>query len=381
MTPLALTSWFRRRMMPLVVGASLVGGCASPAVYYVRKRHELVSSARAEAERVAAVLGEVVPQRPALWRYDTSKIAERLSSEGIGQEGALVVHDAHEVRVPIREVPAAEGWLWGQAPVMVAGRREATVWIGSSPRPLHLGTATLGGVSALLSLLLGALLYLIPMRAIAAAERRISALVAQLSMTLREEERGRIARDLHDGAGQALTAARLHLVALRKSATSEAASQRVASVAHHIDDALEEIRRSTAALRPPALAELGLRGALERHGEAVAAAAGIAVTWEIDLPHQLSAHVETALYRIIQESLTNAARHADATRVAIRINVEGGRLALSVEDDGRGLARDRPRGGGLASIAERARLLGGEARFVDGSPGLRVEVVLPLDAS
>lgn len=381
MTPLALTSWFRRRMLPLVIGTSLVGTCASPAVYYVRKRHELVTSARAESERVAGILSEVVLQRPKLWRYDTSKIAERLSSDGIGQQGALVVYDAQGARVPLREEPSSSGWLWGQARVMVGGRHEATVWIGAPTHPLLLGTATLGGASALVSLLLGFLLYLVPMRAIAAAERRISALVGQLSLTLREEERGRIARDLHDGAGQALTAARLHLVALRKAAGSEAMAGRVASVAHHIDDAMEEIRRSTAALQPPALAELGLRGALERHAETVAAAAGIPVSLDLDLPPMLEAHVETALYRIIQESLTNTARHARASRVDVRLQVADGRLRLTVEDDGRGLDPQRPRGTGLSSITERARLLGGEASFTDGSPGLRVEVVLPLEKS
>lgn len=365
-------------MVPLVLGASAVGAIASPAVYYLQKRHELVTSARAEAERVAVLLQDVVLQRPLVWRYDTSKIAERLVSEGLGRQRVLVVHDAGGERLPLGEQGGAGRVLWGRAEVRVAGRLQGTVWIGVPERPLLLGTATLGAASALLSVLLGVLLYLLPTRAIAAAERRIAALMAQLALTLREEERGRIARDLHDGAGQALTAARLHLAALRKSAPPEAAG-RVAAVAGHIDEAMEEIRRSTAALRPPALAELGLRGAIERHGEAVAAAAGLEVSMRIDLPVIREAHVETALYRIVQEALTNVARHAGASRVEVALRGEGGALRLSVADDGRGGA-GQGRGGGLASIEERARLLGGEVRFIDEGSGFRVEVDVPLEA-
>ena len=379
MTPLSLASWFRRRMIPLVVGASAVGALGSPAVYYLQKRHELVSAARSEATRVAVILQDVVLQRPLFWRYDTSKIAERLASEGVGQKRPMVVLDTRGEQLPLGGEAPPDGILWGRAEVHVAGQHQATVWIGVSTRPLLLGTATLGGASALLSVLLGALLYLIPTRAIAAAERRIAALMTQLSLTLQEEERGRIARDLHDGAGQALTAARLHLASLRKGAGQGPSAERLSAVAGHIDEAMEEIRRSTAALRPPALAELGLRGALERHGEAVAAAAGIEVAWSLGLPSRLEAHLETALYRIIQEALTNVARHAEASRVSVTIREEGLGLRLIVEDDGRGAAPGRGRGGGLASIEERARLLGGEASFADRAPGFRVEVTLPLE--
>ncbi|MDW8249154.1 MAG: sensor histidine kinase [Myxococcales bacterium] len=366
-------------MIPLVVGASAVGSLGSPAVYYLQKRHEMVSTARGEAARVAVILQDVVLQRPLFWRYDTSKIAERLTSEGVGQHRPLIVLDARGVRIPLGSDAPPEGVLWGKSEVYVAGKHQATVWIGVSTQPLLLGTLTLGAVSALLSTLLGGLLYLIPTRAIAAAERRISALVAQLSLTLQEEERGRIARDLHDGAGQALTAARLHLASLRKGASAGLSVERLAAVAGHIDEAMEEIRRSTAALRPPALAELGLRGALERHGEAVAAAAGIEVCWSLELPTSLEAHLETALYRIIQEALTNVARHARASRVSVVIRREGRGLQLIVEDDGRGVNPGQARGGGLASIEERARLLGGKASFLVGSPGFRVEVELPME--
>lgn len=381
MIPLELTHWFRRRMIPLVIGAFLTGSLASPAVYYLQKRHEVVVSARVEASRVGAILQDVILQSPVLWRYDTSKIAERLLSEGLGQRGALVVHDARGECIPLRINPSTIQVLWGRSDVFIADKLHAQVWIGFPTDPIWVGTATVGIASSLVSAMLGLLLYLIPTRAIAAAEQRITTLVARLSLTLREEERGRIARDLHDGAGQALTAARLQLTSLRKAIPQGSSSERLSAAVHHIDEAMEEIRRSTAALRPPALAELGLQGALERHAEAIASASGIDVSLSMELPDNLQSHVETSLYRIIQEALTNVVRHSGATRVQVTSRMDSKKLQLSIQDNGQGLAADLERGGGLRSIEERARSLGGDAYFVEANPGLRVEVVLPMEDS
>jgi signal transduction histidine kinase len=149
------------------------------------------------------------------------------------------------------------------------------------------------------------------------------------------------------------------------------------------------VRRSTAVLMPPALVELGLRGALVRHCEAVAQATGLEVSFEAPDPMPaVAAHVETACYRVVQEALTNVARHAGAKRAWVSVSLDRlpprdgleGEPALrfEVRDDGRGLASGAPRGSGLESIAERARLLGGEASFADAGPGLRVRVTVPL---
>src|SRR5262249_22760984 len=165
---------------------------------------------------------------------------------------------------------------------------------------------------------------------------------------LQEDDRRRIARDLHDGAGQALTAARLRLLALAKSGDEAA----IAAIAAHLDEALDEIRRSTAALLPPALAELGLPGAVERHCKNFGEAAGLAVECQLSSVPPLPTPIEVACYRIIQEALSNTARHAGATRAWVRLDAAGGQLRLQVRDDGVGLDRDA----GLDSIRERAHL-------------------------
>jgi signal transduction histidine kinase len=382
-TQLRLTSWFRGRMLPLVLVSSLVGAISAPVAYHVQKRSEIVAVARGDARRVAAAMVELVQQRPQLWRYDTAKLVERLAAEGLSQIPVLVVHDGRGLPVPVGKGAVADpgALLWGRADVLIAGRREASVWVGSEQRPLWRGTLALGLLSALVSVILGAVLYLLPVRAIAAAERRISGLMGQLTLTLREEERGRIARDLHDGAGQALTAARLHLLALRRGA-DQATLDRIEPIAHHLDEALDEVRRSTAALMPPALAELGLKGAIERHCEAFSAASGLPVRCEVDegLP-PFEGQIETSCYRIVQEALTNTARHAGARQASVRLELDQGELLLRIDDDGQGIDERHASGVGLASLQERARLLGGSAVFSSLHPGTRLEVRLPVGSN
>jgi signal transduction histidine kinase len=386
-TPLGLTSWFKRRMLALVVGSSLAASAAPPLAYHLEKRQELVSVARADAARVASQLTDAVEQRPRLWRYDANKLSERLAAEGLTHAPALVVRDGNNRAVPVAikaHAPLPARLLWGRAEVLQGGQRAATVWVAIDARPLWMGTLAISALSAVISLLIGAVLYLLPVRAIALAERRIDALMGQLTLTLREEERGRIARDLHDGAGQALTAARLQLLALRRTSDPVAQAARIDAITLHLDEALDEVKRSTAALMPPALAELGLLGALGRHCEAFAQAAGLDVLCDAPpaLP-PLEAHVETACYRIVQEALTNTARHAGATRAWVTIRADAGSLSLDIGDDGRGLGPDAKEGTGLESIHERARLLGGSATVAVATPqgpGMRLRVVLPIRA-
>lgn len=408
MTPLKLTSWFRRRMLPLVATSSLVVMAAAPIAYYVQARRELVESARAHSRRVAAVLQAEIAERPLLWRYDAPKLAARLGAEGLDRVPELVVRDAAGVAVPVKARGEAmvASWsppwlaprLWGRAEVVLGGETVARVWTAVGTAPLARDTAWLALGFALLGGLLGVVLYHLPTRAIARAERRIHVLMAQLTLTLQEAERRRIARDLHDGAGQAITAARLGLLALKRQLEPEA----LALITRHLDEALEEVRRSTAALAPPALAELGLRGALERHCETFADTTGIAVECRVaeSLP-ALPAHVETACFRMVQEGLTNTGRHAGARRAWVRLEAqaEGARLHLEIGDDGRGLGaeadrrgdgsgggsegvRGRSQGRGLAGIRERVELLGGTLAIEgQAGTGVRIDIVLPLDAT
>ncbi len=247
----------------------------------------------------------------------------------------------------------------------------------SDTGPLLGGTKVVAVGLGIVTVLLSVLLYVLPLRAAAVAKRRAEATINEQVLTLQEEDRRRIARELHDGAGQALTAARLQLAALRASEVvpRELVRQIIASV----DGAIEEIRRSTSALAPPALAELGLLGALARHCEQFASASGLDV--RLDAPptsRQLPAYVETAIYRIVQEGLTNVARHAGAKRAWVALEVGPTSIELEVGDDGAGIEEARP-GFGLDSVRQRARLAGGTCEVLGSpGPGVRLRVALPL---
>ena len=199
-------------------------------------------------------------------------------------------------------------------------------------------------------------------------------------VTAREEERRRLRRDLHDGLGAQLAGLTVQTGVLRGLIARDpaAAEELVGELRGELRTAIADIRRLVHGLRPPALDELGLVGALQRLAEGIGAG-GIVIT--VDVPEELPplpAAVEVAAYRIAQESLTNVARHAHARTAALRLLVDAGALTVEVTDDGTGLPRDLVAGVGLASMRERAAEMGGTCRVEDApGGGTRVVAVLP----
>lgn len=189
-------------------------------------------------------------------------------------------------------------------------------------------------------------------------------------VTAREEERRRLRRDLHDGLGPALAAQTLKLGSARHFLTRDPAlaDRFLAELEGEIGAALADVRRLVYNLRPPALDDLGLAGALQllaaQYGGTDGAAPGLRVSAAADDVPPLPAAVEVATYRIAQEALANVARHAGAGRAELRLSVaarpQGGRqVLLEVADDGRGIAPGAGGGVGLHSMHERAAELGG----------------------
>jgi signal transduction histidine kinase len=205
-------------------------------------------------------------------------------------------------------------------------------------------------------------------------------------VTAREEERRRLRRDLHDGLGPALATQTLKLEAARDliRGDPERAEALLADLIGQSQAALADIRRLVYALRPPALDELGLVGAIREQAaqyEHRAGHSGAAFHIAVDAPEllpPLPAAVEVATYRIALEALNNVAKHAAARTCVISLGVGNG-LHLDIRDDGRGLPHDRHAGVGLTSMRERAAELGGRCE-VDPAPGGGTAVVawLPL---
>ena len=212
-------------------------------------------------------------------------------------------------------------------------------------------------------------------------ERRRS---GQLAMRAQEEERRRLARDLHDEVNQALTAILLRLEALAQDTPPERAPE-VVELKRLVNQAMEELLTLARQLRPSALDDHGLVPAVEGQLKRFSARTGIEVRLRTEgEPNELPEVMQTAIYRVAQEALANVARHAGATVVEVDLESGDGQAELRVRDDGAGFDPGAiPRAGsegpgaglGLGGMAERARLVGGELD-VRSAPGGGTTVTL-----
>lgn len=200
-----------------------------------------------------------------------------------------------------------------------------------------------------------------------------------------EEERQRIARDLHDDTAQSLAALVLRLQMARRSTDEETRERLLSELHEELHRASDGVRRILRGLRPPLLEESGLAAALRSHVRSVAQESRLEISVRVaDVETELTREEKLALYRIIQEALTNVTRHASATTASVELAVRDEWIVLAVEDDGIGFDAGRPesshgRGLGIVGMLERAAIIGGVAR-VESTPGsgTRVTVRLPL---
>lgn len=192
-----------------------------------------------------------------------------------------------------------------------------------------------------------------------------------------ELERRRLARELHDETGQALTSILLGLKSLDDASDLEEVRARAAKLRDLVVETLHDVRRLAVELRPKALDDFGLVPALERLAETFAEQTGIAVDFEAALGgERLPGEVETALYRIVQEALTNVVKHAGASRVSVILSRKDGAVTAVIEDNGRGFeARGTDgRGLGLVGMRERIGLLDGRLQ-IESTEGAGTTIV------
>jgi signal transduction histidine kinase len=206
-----------------------------------------------------------------------------------------------------------------------------------------------------------------------------------------EAERNRIARDLHDGPIQGISATSLSLEAVKlmmESAQSNEALDTLKKVSMELGEEAMNLRRIMSDLRPPVLEERGLIPAVREMCDRWEGELGIPVSIRADPTSDVPSDIETLAYRVVQEALSNVAKHAEATEVSVRIEAGAGTLQVEVRDDGRGFdtenAREFLRVGkvGLASMRERAELAGGTLTIRSGTgSGTVVMAVLPFEAA
>jgi signal transduction histidine kinase len=195
-----------------------------------------------------------------------------------------------------------------------------------------------------------------------------------------EDERRRLRRDLHDGLGPELAALTLRVDALRNQARSPGLDldAELVHLRTGIQVAVADVRRVVEGLRPPAVDDLGLGAAIEQLASRIVV--GPRLTLEVASLPELPAAVEVGVFRVAQEALTNAVRHADACTVRVRLQTVEGLILLEVSDDGRGAVAARPGGVGLTSMRERADEIGGRLD-VESTPAagtiVRLAAALP----
>ena len=261
-------------------------------------------------------------------------------------------------------------------PLVHAGRPVGTMLVGARAHGEPLGPADV------------ALLEQFARSAAAAANAAALSVEVQRSrerlITAREEERRRLHSDLHDGLAPTLAGAVLTIDAARRLMNSDpaAADELLDRAAASVEGTVADVRRVVYALRPPALDQLALVGALRQHALMLSTGAAdldCDVIAPEPFPH-LPAATEVAAFRIAQEALTNVVRHAHARHATVTLAVDGA-LTLEVRDDGTGLPADRTPGVGLESMRERALELGGTCSVGDRPDGgTAVSVALPLAA-
>jgi PAS domain S-box-containing protein len=204
-------------------------------------------------------------------------------------------------------------------------------------------------------------------------------------MTLQDEERRRIAREIHDGLGQELAAAKMILDGIMAKDSSPSVRQAANDSSQLVDRAIKQVRTISHLLHPPLLDEVGLVSALHWYLEGLSERSGIEVQLEVDPPNlgRLRPELETAIFRIIQEALTNMFRHSGARNGTVSVKEEDGRIAVTVRDDGRGIEEQviqlRPEsvGVGIGGMRQRVSELGGRLRLANANPGTIVEVIIP----
>lgn len=225
---------------------------------------------------------------------------------------------------------------------------------------------------------------------IARSREELRALAARLE-SVREEERTRIARELHDELGQALTGLKLDLAWMERRLNRQSLSRqgpselgdRAASLLGRLDEVMVQVRRIVTELRPSVLDQLGLADAVEWQAQDFAARTGLALDLRIDCLRELPPDaMASSVFRMLQEALTNIAKHASATHVRVHLRTDGDVLLLDVSDDGRGITPEEQRGRhslGLLGLRERAIAWGGTVQISGGATsGTTVALRLPL---
>ena len=215
-----------------------------------------------------------------------------------------------------------------------------------------------------------------------AALRRLSGRL----LTMQDDERRRIARELHDGLGQDLAAAKMMMDGILEKTSVQTSRRAARDASETIDRAIQQVRSLSHLLHPPLLDEVGLLSAVRWYLDGLTKRSGIQTSLDVQPPTfpRLGPELETAIFRIIQEALTNVYRHSGAQKAWVTLTQRENQVAVLIRDDGKGIENPvmelRPGsiGIGIGGMSQRAKEFGGELRLTNTAPGTLVEVAVPF---
>jgi two-component system, NarL family, sensor histidine kinase DevS len=210
---------------------------------------------------------------------------------------------------------------------------------------------------------------------------RVARATVQRIIGGQEQERRRLSRELHDETGQALTSILLGLKSIEESQGTDRFDAALAELRELVTVTLQDVRRLAVELRPKALDDFGLAPALDRLTSTFAEQTGIETQLQARLPEdRLPNEIETVLYRVVQEALTNVVKHARAQRVSIVLQTKPGKVTAVIEDDGRGFETEQESsdGLGLVGMRERVSLVGGRLELESSATGTTIVVEVPV---
>lgn len=400
---------FRRRMAPLAFAVGLVVALLPPGLFYAQGRQRLLLESELVASEVGTRLSELAVRQPGLWRYNSRKIVDIADTTDLrGQSLAIDIADCTGAPIFLASPRPGASSVSSVVPVLAHGRSVGEVRAWVSMGELVRTSVGVGLVSGAVGVLLAVLLHVVPTRVVRrqaaqiqevteglhearedlhAANRdlqsRVDSAVLQVRelsgrvLEIQERERERIARDVHDGVGQWLTALRIDVTNARTAGIIPDATAN--ELGEAIEHASLELRHVIQDLLPLDLQE-GLSGALEALLDRFERRTGILVSASIDRSFMPPDDVAAAILRVAQEALTNVQRHACATEVSVRLVKQERHWSLQIGDDGVGFDPEQAAGGsGLRNMRDRMQLFGGDLQVQSSPEGgtmIRASVVV-----
>jgi signal transduction histidine kinase len=333
--------------------------------------------------KLKAIHGEITPAL--LERLECSNAGRDMLQKVVESGHALVIQDS-----PARQTPGGEDFsfiledefhTWVCSPLKVEGEVIGVYHLGrlKGQPNVYYDTALLEVVGNVVGANLSNAQLLRDLRLKESELRR----ALHRAVEVQEDERKRLARELHDEIGQALTSILIQLKTVQEERDAKVIKNRIDNLRQLTSQTIEELRRLAMDLRPAALDSLGIEAALRWYARQCSERTGVEILFsESDYPDRLPSHLELILYRIAQEGINNAIRHGKATQIQLGLEVDASSIRLTINDNGIGFHQsERYSGLGLVGIRERVELLRGHFTM-NSSPGsgtaLSIEIPVPI---